>query len=164
MGLRFRKSIKLGKGVKLNLSTKSVGLSVGGKGAHFSVNSKGRKSATFGIPGTGLSYTTSSSRKSKRKSSSNKNTSTSNVQTVTPKRQMKTGVVPLLVTVFLGWAGGHWFISGRMGMGYLYLFTFGLCGMGWIVDIIRQVCAFITMIREVETETYYADDNKEGQE
>lgn len=57
MGLNFRKSINLGKGFKLNIGKKSVGISGGVKGARVSVNSSGRKTATFSIPGTGLSYT-----------------------------------------------------------------------------------------------------------
>ena len=57
MGLNFRKSISLFKGVKLNLGTKSAGLSFGVKGARYSVNTNGTRRATFGIPGTGLSYT-----------------------------------------------------------------------------------------------------------
>ena len=60
MGLRFRKSIKLGKHTRLNLNKKSFGVSFGGKGARFTLNSKGRRTSTFGIPGTGLSYTTTS--------------------------------------------------------------------------------------------------------
>ena len=59
MGLRARKSIKIAPGVKVNLSTKSVGLSFGGKGATYSVNSSGRRTTTVGIPGTGISYTSS---------------------------------------------------------------------------------------------------------
>lgn len=43
MGLRFRKSIKLGNGAKLNIGKKSVGLSVGGKGERYTVNSSGRQ-------------------------------------------------------------------------------------------------------------------------
>ena len=43
MGLRFRKSIKLGNGAKLNINKKSVGLSVGGKVARYTVNSLGRR-------------------------------------------------------------------------------------------------------------------------
>ena len=43
MGLRFRKSIKLGGGAKLNINKKSVGMSVGGKGARYTVNSSGRR-------------------------------------------------------------------------------------------------------------------------
>ena len=59
MGLRFRKSINLGGGLKLNFNKKSAGLSFGTKGARFSVNSDGRKTTSFGIPGTGLYWTKS---------------------------------------------------------------------------------------------------------
>lgn len=59
MGLRFRKSIKIAPGLKLNLNKKSVSLTAGTKGAHFTVNSKGKKTASAGIPGTGLSYSQS---------------------------------------------------------------------------------------------------------
>jgi hypothetical protein len=45
MGLRFRKSIKLGKHTRLNLNKKSFGVSFGGKGARFTLNSKGRRTA-----------------------------------------------------------------------------------------------------------------------
>lgn len=60
MGLRFRRSIKIAPGVKLNLNKKSVGVTVGTRGAHYTINSKGKKTASVGIPGTGLSYTTTS--------------------------------------------------------------------------------------------------------
>lgn len=67
MGLKFRKSIKIAPGVRMNLSSKSVGLSVGGKGARYSVNSSGRRTTTVGIPGSGLSYShTSGGRKKGR--------------------------------------------------------------------------------------------------
>lgn len=60
MGFRFRKSINLGGGVKLNVSKKSVGVSAGVKGARVSVNSKGRKTTSLSIPGTGVSYVSTS--------------------------------------------------------------------------------------------------------
>lgn len=60
MGFRFRKSIKIAPGVKINLNKNSVSATVGTKGAHYTVNSKGKKTASVGIPGTGLSYSTSS--------------------------------------------------------------------------------------------------------
>lgn len=57
MGIRVRKSIKLMPGVRLNISKSGISTSIGVKGA--TVNLKpGRKArATVGIPGTGLSYT-----------------------------------------------------------------------------------------------------------
>lgn len=46
-------------------------------------------------------------------------------------------IVALLLCIFLGTLGIHYFYVGRVGMGILYLLTFGLLGIGWIVDIIR---------------------------
>ena len=56
MGIRFRKSIKITNGVKLNVSKSGVSLSLGKKGLHYSVNSHGQSTATASLPGTGLSY------------------------------------------------------------------------------------------------------------
>jgi len=57
-----------------------------------------------------------------------------NYVTSTSDKSKKTA---LLLCVFLGWIGIHYFYVGRIGMGILYLFTFGFCGIGWIVDIIK---------------------------
>lgn len=57
MGMRFRKSIKLGGGTKLNLSKSGVGISTGVKGFRVSKNTSGRSRVTASLPGTGLSYT-----------------------------------------------------------------------------------------------------------
>ncbi|WP_320127767.1 DUF4236 domain-containing protein [uncultured Sphaerochaeta sp.] len=54
MGYRFHRSIKIAKGIRLNVSKSGLGLSVGPRGAKLSVNSKGVYS-NLGIPGTGLS-------------------------------------------------------------------------------------------------------------
>ena len=56
MGMRFRKSIKLGGGTKLNLSKSGVGVSTGVKGFRVSKNTSGRSRVTSSLPGTGLSY------------------------------------------------------------------------------------------------------------
>lgn len=57
MGMRFRKSIKLGGGTKLNLSKSGIGVSTGVKGFRVSKNTSGRSRVTASLPGTGLSYT-----------------------------------------------------------------------------------------------------------
>lgn len=54
--MRFRRSIKLAPGVKLNVNKKSVSVTAGRRGAHVTVNSKGQRTTSVGIPGTGLSY------------------------------------------------------------------------------------------------------------
>ncbi len=56
MGLRFRKSINLGNGIKLNIGTKSASISAGTKGVRKTISTTGRETTTFSIPGTGISY------------------------------------------------------------------------------------------------------------
>ena len=70
MGLRFRKSIKIAPGIKFNINKNSVGMTFGIRGAHYTVNSKGKKTASVGIPGTGLSYTQSTGGSSSKSNSS----------------------------------------------------------------------------------------------
>ena len=57
MGLNFRKTIRLGKYLRLNVGKNGVGVSVGGKVLRLNRSAKGKTSATVRIPGTGLSYT-----------------------------------------------------------------------------------------------------------
>ena len=61
MGLRFRKSIKILPGVRLNINKNSMSLTAGFKGYHVTYNNKTGLSQTASIPGTGLSYTKRSS-------------------------------------------------------------------------------------------------------
>jgi tetratricopeptide (TPR) repeat protein len=56
MGFRLYKSVKLGKGVRLNLSKTGVGISAGIPGARISAHSSGRTVRTVGVPGTGVYY------------------------------------------------------------------------------------------------------------
>lgn len=44
--------------------------------------------------------------------------------------------VAFLLCLFLGPLGVHKFYEGKIGMGILYLFTLGLCGIGWVIDLI----------------------------
>ena len=56
MGFRYRKSIKLGKGVRLNIGKTGVSISAGVPGFRKTIHSSGRVTTTVGIPGTGLYY------------------------------------------------------------------------------------------------------------
>lgn len=82
MGFRFRKSVKIAPGVRLNIGKKSVGISAGVKGARVSVNSSGRKTTTVGLPGTGLSY--SKSEKIGSRKTTTRSTSSNNAQPIRP--------------------------------------------------------------------------------
>ena len=53
---RFRRSIKLGPGVRLNVGKTGIGVSAGVRGARRTFHSSGRQTSSVGIPGTGLSY------------------------------------------------------------------------------------------------------------
>jgi uncharacterized protein DUF4236 len=56
MGFRFRRSVRLFPGVRLNFGKRGVSASVGIRGAHVTVGRTGVRT-TVGIPGTGVSYT-----------------------------------------------------------------------------------------------------------
>jgi hypothetical protein len=62
MGFRYRKRVWLGNGLGLNLSKSGVSLSVGGRGLTTNFSRRGVRT-TVGLPGTGLSYTTSRRRR-----------------------------------------------------------------------------------------------------
>ena len=55
MGFRFRKSIRIAPGVRLNLGKRGGSVSLGGRGGTVNV-SKDDVRTTIGVPGTGVSY------------------------------------------------------------------------------------------------------------
>lgn len=50
---------------------------------------------------------------------------------------MNSKTIKLLVTIFFGFLGVHKFMERNYKMGFIYLFTMGLCGIGWIIDIFK---------------------------
>ncbi|MFL8712804.1 DUF4236 domain-containing protein [Clostridioides sp. GD02377] len=80
MGFKFRKSINLGGGLKLNINKNSVSVSGGVKGARVSVNSKGKATTTVGVPGTGLYYQETTSLSGSKKKNKGTSSSESNRQ------------------------------------------------------------------------------------
>jgi hypothetical protein len=57
MGFRFHKSLSIIPGLRINLSKSGPSLSVGEHGMTENLSSRGAKT-TVGLPGSGLSYTT----------------------------------------------------------------------------------------------------------
>ncbi len=57
MGLRYRKSVKIAPGVKINFNKKSASVTVGSGRVHHTVNTNGRKTTSVNLPVKGLSYT-----------------------------------------------------------------------------------------------------------
>lgn len=63
MGLRFRRSIRVLPGIRINLSRSGLSTSVGVRGAHVTLG-HGKVRETVGVPGSGVSYTTTQSTRS----------------------------------------------------------------------------------------------------
>ena len=74
-----------------------------------------------------------------------------------------------LITLFLGEFGVHKFLDRKIGLGILYLCTFGLFGVGWLVDVISAGAAVmrspqpikqsgVGCVFEVAGVTYYMDN------
>ena len=63
MGFRFRKSVKLPMGFRINFSKSGVGYSWGVKGFRKTYTADGRERTTYSIPGTGISYVEESKKK-----------------------------------------------------------------------------------------------------
>ena len=55
-------------------------------------------------------------------------------------RSRKSRTAALLICIFFGEFGAHYFYAGRPVMGVIYLLTFGFLGIGWFIDIIRIAC------------------------
>ena len=56
MGIRFSKSIKISKFLRLNISKSGIGFSVGNKIFRIGISPKGILRKTITLPKTGLSY------------------------------------------------------------------------------------------------------------
>lgn len=55
----------------------------------------------------------------------------------------KAALIDLVLCVLLGWIGAHKLKQGKTGMFILYLFSFGLFGIGWLLDSVVFLVAFL---------------------
>ena len=72
----------------------------------------------------------------------NTNTNTNanvNVNGTARNYPVKSKMVTLILAIFLGYLGIHRFYVGKIGTGVIWLCTFGLCGIGWLADIVLIV-------------------------
>jgi hypothetical protein len=58
MGLRFRRSIRIAPGIRVNLGLRSLSISAGIRGLKYTSGTRGRR-ITVGLPGSGLYWTNS---------------------------------------------------------------------------------------------------------
>lgn len=103
MGFRFRKSVRIAPGIRINISKSGLSTSIGRKG--FTWNSRG--TLTVGIPGSGLSYRANLKRRGEATAPlehfPDKNQSLKKLPTAADqKRQLtnQTWVLPALIIVF----------------------------------------------------------------
>ncbi len=73
MGFRFRKSINLGGGFRINLSKSGIGYSWGTKGYRVTKTAHGTTRRTYSIPRTGISWVDETGGKHRNRSRSNRN-------------------------------------------------------------------------------------------
>lgn len=73
---------------------------------------------------------------------------------------MNKKTIELLCCVFGGYFGLHYFVNGNTKMGFIYLFTLGLFGIGWIIDIIKYLVLFIIeVIKYIDNDKLNNNDN-----
>ncbi len=138
MGFKMRKSVKIAPGIKLNFGKRGISTTLGKRGASMNIGKRGTR-VNFGIKGTGISYSTKIGGKKKAKRSAARTSSRSATYTsYTSMASTKpiNNIMLLVLCIFLGPLGMHHFYANRTGLGLLYLFTFGLFGIGWIADIL----------------------------
>ena len=73
MGWRYRKSINLGGGFRINLSKSGIGYSWGFPGYRHTYNANGSQRKTYSIPGTGISYIEESGKRNKNSGNNSNN-------------------------------------------------------------------------------------------
>ena len=66
----------------------------------------------------------------------NSNNNVANPYGYVPPYGLKDKGVALLLSFFFGWFGAHKFYEGKVIMGLIYLFTFGLFGIGNLIDFL----------------------------
>lgn len=111
--LRFRRSLSVVPGIRLNLSKSGASLSLGPRGAKLTIGPKGSR-ATIGLPGSGLSLTSQVS----RTSASHERADESAAKKSRPRRQIVLLLVVLAVAGLAMWGGieraNGWLIAASL--------------------------------------------------
>ena len=87
MGLRFRKSIRLCKGLRLNIGKTGFSISAGIPGFRKTIHSSGKVTTSIGIPGTGIYYVDTKNPTKKKASAPKKTRNQSQAYTWSPAPQ-----------------------------------------------------------------------------
>lgn len=67
------------------------------------------------------------------------------------KKEFTNSVVIFFVTLWFGFFGIHKFIRKDIKMGLIYLFTGGLIGIGWFIDVIKGIINMIKIYQKMNS-------------
>ena len=65
----------------------------------------------------------------------NTNPTSNTVRVVVSRRSSKSKTTAFVLCLLFGYFGVHHFYAGNSGKGLVYLFTMGLFGIGWLIDL-----------------------------
>lgn len=63
-----------------------------------------------------------------------------------------------ILVLLLGWSGIHKFIEKKTVLGTIYLFTLGLFGIGWLIDIVLAFKAMNTQTISNDMQLVFSND------
>ena len=130
MGIRYRKSINLGGGFKINLSKSGVGYSWGTKGYRITRTARGTTRRTYSIPGTGISYVDESGRHNRNENrSQTRNQNKSTQQPLSTSRILERTIESADISQFKAAEGGTISDAIEKTICLNYIGTILLCGL-----------------------------------
>lgn len=160
MGFRFRRTIKVAPGVRLNIGKKGISTSVGKRGAGVTFGPKGT-TAHVGIPGTGMSYTTKVGSKKQNTTQANQKTS----QNKSSGCGCNSCLVLLVIFIILGALGSAYdkygstpFIYTGVGIVALLLLIFITSKL---ISVIRKMLNPVGHLQD-KGSAKHLDDSKQG--
>ncbi len=142
MRFSVRKTIRLGGGVRLNLSRSGIGTSVGGKYVRVGTGPRGTR--LYGrVPGTPIRYSSSLGAAGRRTS-----TRAARIRPQAPAvggarsapaarpGTRRSGRAAFVFWLVLGLVGGHRYYLGRVPTAMLQTLTLGGLGVWWLIDLL----------------------------
>ena len=138
MGFRYRRSVKILPGVRVNFNKKSTGITIGGKYGKTTINSNGRVTNSINTPIKGLSYseTTNLNKRSETTNFNKRKASRSSGASVAPKVSSPTaykvsGIIAMIVAIIIVPLSLLLMIGDMVGIGLFFcIFAIGLFFVG----------------------------------